>query len=200
MARQPANEARAHILDAAAGLFDAYGIRAVGMQQIIDSYGCGKNLLYREFPSKDDLVVAYLRRCRQDWPGHLTEVAQAHPDDPAEQLVALVRTVVAKSCLAGTRGCPLHNTYAEYPDVDHPAHQVAAEHFATVRNDLDDLAARTGAADPATLADRIMLIIDGVNANGAALGPGGAVGSAVSFAEETVAAAVGRPRSRPERG
>src|SRR5215831_8095479 len=123
MARQAVAGVRDHILDTAAGLFDAHGIHAVGMQQIIDSYGCGKNLLYREFPSKDDLVVAYLHRCRLDWPGHLAEVAAAHPDDPARQLVALVEIVVAKATKAGTRGCPLHNTYAEYPDADHPAHR-----------------------------------------------------------------------------
>lgn len=189
MPRQPAMGTRDHILDTAAGLFDAHGIRAVGLQQIIDNYGCGKNLLYREFPSKDDLVVAYLQRCQQEWTRTVETVTGQYAGDPAEQLVAIVRAVAEKAITNGARGCALRNTYAEFPDVDHPAHRVAAEHFKSQRVLLHDLAKQTDAPDPATLADRVMLILDGVYANGATLGAAGAASAAVAFTEEVVAAA-----------
>jgi AcrR family transcriptional regulator len=186
MARQPAADVRDHILDTAAKLFDAHGIHAVGLQQIIETYGCGKNLLYREFASKDELIVAYLRRCQQDWHRTVETAVGPHEADPAAALVSLVRAVADKSICSGTRGCPLRSTYAEFPDPAHPAHVVAADHFQDVRTLLQSLAAQTSAADPTTLADRIMLIIDGVYANGATLGSTGAVPAAVTFAEEIV--------------
>lgn len=188
MARRPAANVRDHILDTAATLFDAHGIHAVGLQQIIETYGCGKNLLYREFPSKDDLILAYLRRCQQDWHRTVETAIGPYEDDPAAAMVSLVRSVSDKSLCSGNRGCPLRNTYAEFPEPSHPAHQVAADHFRDVRALLHSLAGQTSAADPAALADRIMLIIDGVYANGAMLGPDGAAPAAVTFAEDIVTA------------
>lgn len=193
MARQPAANVRDHILDTATSLFDAHGIRAVGMQQIIDSYGCGKNLLYREFPSKDDLVVAYLERCKADWESAVDKATEPLAGDPGGQLVAIIRTAAERSACPAARGCPLRSTYAEFPDPAHPAHQVAAEHFAAMRAQLQELAEQTGTANPTTLANRIMLILDGAYTNGATLGPNSAASDAVAFAEEVVAAA--SPRS-----
>ncbi|MER6714517.1 MULTISPECIES: TetR/AcrR family transcriptional regulator [unclassified Streptomyces] len=186
MPRKPTPDAHDRILDAAADLFDRYGVHAVGMQQVIDELGCGKQLLYREFASKDKLVVAYLERCTQDW-DRTFERALAAADTPEEQLVEVVRAVQAM--VPGTRGCSLRNTHAEFPDPEHPAHRVSLEHFKTVREQLRAVARRTSAADPDRLGDRIMLIIDGVYASGATLGATGAAAEAVALARDVVRAA-----------
>lgn len=196
MPRTPAPGTRDRILDNACRLFAEHGVHNVGLQQVIDETGCGKNLLYREFPSKDDLIVAYLQRCQLDWTRTVDAAIEPHAGDPGAQLVAIVSAVATKATTAGARGCALRNTYAEFPDHDHPAHRVAEEHIKSVRVLLHDLAKRTGAADPGALADRIMLILDGVYINGATLGPTGAAPSAVAFAEEVVAAAT-RPAAEP---
>jgi AcrR family transcriptional regulator len=197
MSRTPTPDARERILTTAARLFDAHGVHAVGLQMIIDDLGCGKNFLYREFPTKDDLVVAYLRRCRQDWESIVERATSPHEGDPASQLVAIVNAVAEQATASGFRGCPVHNTNAEFPEHQHPAHRASAEHFRAVRALLLDLAKRAGARDPRTLADRIELIIDGLNSNAAAHGGRGAAPAAVAFADEVVRAAV-RPLSSAE--
>ncbi|MFJ7423939.1 TetR/AcrR family transcriptional regulator [Streptomyces uncialis] len=183
MARKPTSNAHDRILDAAAGLFDRYGVHAVGMQQIIDELGCGKQLLYREFASKDKLVVAYLQRSTRDWDRTLEDAMKA-AETPAEQLVEVVRAV--QTMAPGTRGCSLRNTHAEFPHPDHPAHRISVEHFRTVREQLRELARRTSAANPDRLGDRIMLIIDGLYASGSILGATGAAAAAVEFARDVI--------------
>ncbi|MGW3495734.1 hypothetical protein [Streptomyces sp. NPDC001020] len=69
---------------------------------------------------------------------------------------------LVRAMALNARGCPLRNTQAEFPDPDHPAHQVSVKHFRRVREQLRGLARRTPAAKPERLGDRIMLIIDGV--------------------------------------
>ncbi|WKX14726.1 TetR/AcrR family transcriptional regulator [Streptomyces sp. NL15-2K] len=183
MVRTPVSSARDRILDAAADLFDRYGVHAVGMQRIIDAAGCGKNLLYREFDSKDELVVAYLQRAARSWDITL-EAARATVTAPQEQLVELVRIVGVN--VPGTRGCPLRNTYAEFPDRDHPAHQVALEHFSAVREQLCELARQTSAPAPERLADRILLIINGLYINASGVSGEESAAIAVQLAQDVV--------------
>jgi AcrR family transcriptional regulator len=199
MARKPAPGARDCILDVAGRLFYEQGVHAVGLQQVIDEYGCGKNLLYREFPSKDDLVVAWLERSRQEWDAKLERITAGLEDDPAAQLVAIIRAAADDVAAPGFRGCSLRNTYAEFPDRDHPAHQIGLTYVNDLRAHLHDLAEQAGARDPDVLADRLMLVLDGLLLNGAVLGADGATGAAVGLAEELVRDAIPRRRTRATR-
>ena len=54
------SEARARLLSTASRLFYAEGLHSVGIDRIIATAGVTRATLYRHFPSKDDLVVAYL--------------------------------------------------------------------------------------------------------------------------------------------
>jgi hypothetical protein len=101
-----------------------------------------------------------------------------------------VQAIVEHAVAPGYRGCPVHNAFAEFPDAEHPAHPVAIGHFMAVQDLLLDLSGRAGATDPSTLADRLALIIDGANANGAALGKEGSATAAVAFAQDVVRAAI----------
>ncbi len=189
MARTPDPGARERILAAAARRFAGQGVHAVGLQQIIDDCGCGKNVLYREFGSKDELVVAYLQACRDDWTAITDRAARMAPDDPARQLIEIVAGTVDAATDEEFRGCPLRNAFPEFPDPEHPVHQVVVTHYADRQAHLRDLARRTGAADPDALADRIALIIDGLNGNAPVLGRDGATRGALAFAEDVVRAA-----------
>ena len=191
MPRKPAPGTRDRILDTAARLFYDHGIHAVGQQQVVEECGCGKNLLYREFPSKDELVVAYLERKRREWATNFATTIRPFAGDPAAQLVALVQDAADRVAEPGYRGCPFQNVHAEFPDPEHPANRISVEHRAEILSALRNLAEEAGASDPQTLAGRVLLIVDGVYANGALLGSHGASAAAVEFAREVVRAAVG---------
>ena len=59
--------ARDRIVDTAYDLFSRHGIRAVGVDRIVAESGVAKMSLYRHFPSKDDLVLAFLQERERRW-------------------------------------------------------------------------------------------------------------------------------------
>jgi AcrR family transcriptional regulator len=189
MSRQPSPGARERILEKAMCLFSEHGIHAVGLQQLIDECGCGKNVLYREFASKDELVVAYLECKGRQSEADIDAAIAKHADDPTAQLVAVVEAAVRTASDSEYHGCAFQTATAEYRDPDHPVNRAAVNHVASVRRRVQRIAATAGAADPKELTDRLMLLIDGVYASATVLGPRGPVRHAVQLAELLVAEA-----------
>lgn len=181
------------MLETAARLFYRDGIRAVGLQQVIGEAGVGKSSVYREFPSKDDLVAAWLHASRAMWWERSATIATDHPDDPARQLLELVRAVYDEVAANDFRGCRFLNTSAEFRDAGHLGRQEAVEHLREVRAQLKDLAAHAGADQPDVLGDELMLLIDGMYATGAVLGPSGPAARGVHAAAERITLATGAP-------
>ena len=165
MARTPAPGSRDTILTAAAGLFYQYGVRAVGMAQVVAAAGCGKNLLYKHFPSKADLAAAYLTLTRRERERSATE-ALRWSADPGEQLISLVTEVADSVRRPGYRGCAFRNYLTEFPgEADEPA-RVAQAYLTDSRARMDRLVA--GAGGDELLADRIWLIVNGLYSGGPA--------------------------------
>jgi AcrR family transcriptional regulator len=164
MARKAAEGTRERILEAAAELFYARGVRAVGMSQIIDAAGCGKNLLYRHFPSKGDLVAAYLDAEAQYREQQARDVLSGAGGDPADQIVALTRYLAG--CVADPqfRGCALRNYVAEFPGDDGAATRLALAFLQHARTRIDRLVRLAGVARPVEVSERIWLVHDGLYA------------------------------------
>ena len=159
MARPPAPGTREVILTAAAGLFYEHGVRAVGMAQVVDTAGCGKNLLYRHFPSKAELAAAYLRLVRAERERSVIE-AMRWTSSPAERLIALVGEIAETMRRPGYRGCAFRNYLTEFPGEDDEPARVAKDYLAGTRAEVDRLVEESG-GDP-VLADRVWLVINGL--------------------------------------
>src|SRR5437764_12916048 len=83
-------EARERILSTAYELFTKRGIRDVGIDEVIFRSGVAKATLYRHFPSKDDLVLAFLARRERRWTLEFVKAeACRRGTNPEDQLLAI---------------------------------------------------------------------------------------------------------------
>jgi AcrR family transcriptional regulator len=156
-----AGAARRRILDSAARLFYRDGFRAVGIDTIVAESGVAKMTLYRHFPSKDDLIVAYLEESNARFWEWFEGAVTAHEGAPRDQLLALFAALGALATSPACLGCTFQGVAAEFPDADHPGHRVALAHKRAVLARLRDLAERAGARDAEALASGLLLLMDG---------------------------------------
>jgi AcrR family transcriptional regulator len=173
------------VLDAATSLFYELGIHAVGLQRVIDECGCGKSLLYREFPSKDDLVMAYLDRMHVRWIIELNSKLERHVGDPRMQILDVVRAVGADVGNANYRGCAFLNASAEFPYPDHAVQRACSAHVASIQKVVRRLTNEADLPDPGRTTDHLMFIINGLRASGPIFGKK-AVKSAIDLAHDLV--------------
>ena len=193
----PAKSARERILAVAEELFYREGIRAVGVDTIVARSGVAKMSLYRSFPSKDDLVAAFLEAADRRYWAWWDRVVARHPGDPRAQLLALFRAVAKRVRSPDYRGCPFVNTATEFPDAGHPGRVIALANKRELRARLRGLAAAAGARDPDRLAGQLQLLLDGAYATGQMLHAAGP-GDVLEAAAEALIAAQRAPAATSE--
>lgn len=158
------------LFETAARLFYQYGYRATGVDRIAAESGIGKMTLYRHYPAKDDLIVAYLHDSDREFWDHFERNTQAAPTARGKLLAffaSLQEYVTSPACY----GCAFLNVAAEYPEGDYPGHRVALEHKQAVRERFRTLAAEAGARQPEAAADALFLLLDGAYLAARMFGP-----------------------------
>ena len=148
------------LFETAARLFYQYGYRATGVDTIAAESGVGKMTLYRHYPSKDDLIVAFLKQSDADFWGYFEQATQ-NATSAREKLLAFFEALQGYVTSPACYGCPFINVATEYPQVDHPGHQVALAHKQSVRARFNQLAEEAGAPQPQALANALLLLMDG---------------------------------------
>jgi AcrR family transcriptional regulator len=154
-------DVRDGILATASDLFYQHGIRAVGVDLVVEKAGVAKTSLYRHFATKDDLVVAFLQRMDEEFWKTWDEVSQQHPDDGRAELNAQLEWIGERVNQPDYRGCPQLNIAAEYPELGHPARKFAKEHKREMRRRLKNIAEKLKSADPDQLAGQLAVLING---------------------------------------
>jgi AcrR family transcriptional regulator len=144
----------------AARLFYQHGYRAIGVDTITAESGIGKMTLYRHYPSKDDLIVSYLKDHDEFFWNNFEQITK-NVSTPREKLLAFFEALQNYVKTPACHGCPFINVATEYPEPDYPGHQVALEHKQSVRARFRHLAKEAGAKSPDTLADQLFLLMDG---------------------------------------
>ena len=173
-------------------MFYRDGIRAVGVDAIVNEAGVTKPSLYRSFSSKDELAAAYLRDYDAEFWARFDAACAAHPGDPRAQILAYLSGLGARAVQSGYRGCGLTNAAVEYPESDHPARTVAVAHKAQLRTRLAAMAREMGAADPDALGDGLLLLLEGAFVSSQLFGQGGPAGRVAQMADKLIEAHLAR--------
>jgi AcrR family transcriptional regulator len=151
--------ARERILDAAEEIFYARGVQAVGMDKIRDASGVTLRRLYQLFPSKGDLVDAYLTRRDTRWLHSLATHVDAAAETPEERLLAVFDWLENWFSQRDFHGCAFINSFGELGGTSPRVASVARHHKDTFHDYLRELTTAAGAtADTGT---QIALLAEG---------------------------------------
>ena len=153
--------ARQRILEAAYTLFSHRGIRDVSIDDVLELSRVAKATLYRHFPSKDDLVLAFLDLREQVWTLDVVEAgARARADNPEGQLLAIFDVYDDWFHRDDFEACSFVNVLLEMGKA-HPAGQASIEHLATLRQFVAGLAAEAKLPDPDEFARSWYILMKG---------------------------------------
>ena len=141
------------ILETADRLFYLRGIRAVGVDTVAAEIGISKRTLYNHFPSKDELIAAYLQR----------RFTQAPPSDkpPVEQILGTFDRLERGFASKDFRGCPFVNAVAELGAEDQSVKKIALAFKESRRLWFRDRLKQLDVTDADGLATQLQLLVDG---------------------------------------
>src|SRR5947209_7422229 len=141
------------ILETADRLFYLRGIRAVGVDTIAAEIGVSKRTLYNHFPSKHELISAYLARRF-----HSTPLSDK---PPVEQILGTFDSLERRFASKNFRGCPFVNAVAELGNEDKSVKKTAIAFKESRRVWFRDLLRQLKVADPEALATQLTLLVTG---------------------------------------
>jgi len=154
--------ARERIDQTAYELFSRHGIRAVGVDTLSARSGVAKMTLYRHYPSKDDLVLAFLRRREELWTrSWLQQDVERRARAPAERLLVVFDVFDKWFRRRDFEGCSFVKVLLEHGDRGHPVRNAAEAHIGTIRAFLRQLAEDAGVRDADAFARQLQILMMG---------------------------------------
>jgi AcrR family transcriptional regulator len=154
--------ARSRILAAASDLFLTEGIPGSGVDLLVERSGVAKATFYRHFPSKDDVVVAWLQGPEARWLDVVTDRLEREGRTPLGCLISFWEAVDTWAKPRGYPGCPFLNTLVDVRDPDHPANLLVISYIAEVEAFLARNAAAASVANPDEVGTQLRMIAMGM--------------------------------------
>lgn len=152
---------RDDLVDAAMRVFYRHGFHASGLDRILEESGISRMTIYNHFKSKDELILAALRRRDEIFRNKMMQFVETKAHTPTDRLLAVFD--YHENWFTGKDfcGCMFINASAEFSDPASAPRQVAAEHKRTIVRYLADLAKQAGLANPQAVADQLNILIEG---------------------------------------
>ncbi|AWB90917.1 TetR/AcrR family transcriptional regulator [Aeromicrobium chenweiae] len=159
------SDARDRLLRTAGELFYAEGINTVGVDRVVAEAKVTKATFYRHFPSKEDLVVAYLESVDEQFRQWFDQLAVEHPD-PAERLRAFFEGIATYLCGPDFRGCHFINAGAEDARKDSRPRRAVARHREWFRTTVRETLREAGVDRADAVGDQLVALRDGAMVEG----------------------------------
>lgn len=176
-------ETRDRIVDAADALYYSRGIGQVGMDAVRDAAGVSLRALYKEFPAKDDLIVAVLDKRHSMWTDGVSAAVE-RIDDPRGRLLAVYDYLAHWFDEADFRGCGFINAFGELGAANPGVARAVRAHKTDFQRYVAELVAAAGA--PAFLAPQLAILAEGAQTTAAIAGTPDAAASARAAASTLI--------------
>ena len=144
-----------HLIDTAAELFSRYGYHAAGIDRIIDEAGIAKTTLYRHFGSKEELIIAALRRIDDRYRNDMRLWVDERAPRPADKLLATFDFLETWFAGDDFLGCPFLSAAGEYGERSDPVFQASVLHKRLMLAYFEELAREAGYDQPFQVAQTI---------------------------------------------
>lgn len=152
---------RNELIDSAVRVFYKHGFHGTNIDTVLAESGISRMTLYNHFKSKDELILAALRRRDEQFREALIRYAQENGKDPVGRILAVFDHVAAWMTGDGFCGCMFINAAAEYGDAEHPVRYLAAEHKQAILRYLRDQCEAGELAQPRILSEQLGMLIEG---------------------------------------
>lgn len=152
---------RAELIEAAMRVFYRHGFHASGLDRILEEGGISRMTLYNHFTSKDELIVAALRRRDEMFRNRMMKFVEATARAPRDRLLAVFDFHERWFTERDFCGCMFINAAAEFSDPTSAPRLVAAEHKRAIVRYLVDLCNQAGLAHPEAVAEKLNILIEG---------------------------------------
>ena len=186
-ATQPPGAPRSRVILAAADCFSLVGIRAVGIDRLIREANIAKATFYDHFPSKMDLVAAYLEAWDGAWRWWFAEAVRERYTVSVEEIFAMFEVLRDLFEDGEYRGCTFARAITEVGLDDTRVGSIGVRHKAAVEAYIGEIAFRGGFARPDDLARQLLLLIDGAMTSAAREHSAAAADLAAEIARTVVA-------------
>jgi AcrR family transcriptional regulator len=153
------------IMETASRLFFDQGYNLTGINQIIEESNIAKSSLYAHFPSKSDLLLAYLKELDVRWFAGLEAFLEGITD-PGERLLGIFDYRVDRQIKSNFGGCAWTKISAEVPKEDLPVFEKVADFKGRLKKYMQDLVKKMDRPSRKLLSDEqlaenIFLLLEG---------------------------------------
>jgi len=190
---------RDHLVTVAQKMFCGAGFHSVGIDAILEDAGVARMTLYKNFGSKEELILAVLKREDVMFRQWLVSSVEARSQRPEDRILAIFPALQERFGAEGYQACAFIRASVEYPEPDHPIHRAARSHREMIRSYLRGLASGVEGADPTTLSEQLYLLIEGALTASQLHGEAWPAECARQAAENLLAACCARARGTKKR-